>query len=587
MRFRDYSQSLNPPILHRKELLISPDHSDHPRFAALTRTAESLGLFDNPTRIGFRASWLELVRSKGYDLQGHEFVPIGNDNTGDAAIQSIDGIIAIQRHRTALSRSTLSAPVQSLVRYGLLRSETTFFDYGCGRGTDIEGLGALGIHATGWDPFFRADEPIIEADIVNLGFVINVIEDFDERVAALQRAFRLARQVIAISAMLTYSAPQRARSYRDGVLSSRDTFQKYYQQEELQQFIESVLDEEAVPVAPGVFYVFKDSVAEQRFLLARSSSSDRASRAVSLEWRRPRAVPLPRTRRPQVIVEDPVETTLADQLWATYIELGRPPEEDEIINIAELTSKFGSLSRARRVALRRHDRTSLEQAAKARADDVAVMLALHMFSKRHQFRSFGLQLQRDIKALFGSLIRAEARARELLFSVRDVDQLQVACAEAASLGLGWLEAGHSLQLHTSLVTRLPAILRVYLGCATALFGDISNVDLVKLHIQSGKVTLMRFDNFVGSPLPTMTERIKVRLRDQEMDFFTYGEQFPPPLLYCKSRFINEEFPNFAEQTAFEKELEELKLLDLSGYGPAADTFWEEFDAPAGPLRDLL
>jgi DNA phosphorothioation-associated putative methyltransferase len=329
-------------------------------------------------------------------LQGNELIPIGNDDTDEVSIQTTDDIVAVQRHRTALSRSALSAPVQSLIRYGLLRSDTTLFDYGCGRGSDLEGLSTLSITATGWDPFFRPHEPILEADVVNLGFVINVIEDFDERVAALQRAFRLARHVVAVSAMLTYSAPQRARRYRDGVLSSRDTFQKYYQQEELQQFIESVLDEEAVPVAPGIFYVFKDSAAEQRFLLARSSSSDRASRATSLEWRRPRQVPLPRTRPEKALIEDPVEIALADQLWATYIELGRPPEEDEVNNIADLASKFGSLARARRVALRRHDVTVLERAAKARADDVAVMLALHMFSKRRQFRSLGQQLQRDI-----------------------------------------------------------------------------------------------------------------------------------------------------------------------------------------------
>jgi DNA phosphorothioation-associated putative methyltransferase len=572
LRFRDYSQSLNPPILHRKELLIAADHPDHIRFSALTRTAESIGLFDDPFRIGFRTSWLELIRSKGYDLQGHEFVPIGNDNSSDPTIPPVDGFVEIQRHRTALSRSTLSAPVQSLLRHSLLRSDTTLFDYGCGKGGDLEGLAALGIPSTGWDPFFRPTEPLIEADVVNLGFVINVIEDFDERVAALQRAFGLARHVVAISAMLTNSAPQAARAYRDGVLSSRATFQKYYQQEELQQFIESVLDEEAVPVAPGVFYVFKDSAAEQRFLLARSSASDRASRAASLEWRRPRQVPLPSASPRQPIIEDPAVTALADQLWATYIELGRPPEEDELNNVAELTSTFGSLSRARRAALRRHDDSVLARATKVRADDVAVMLALHMFAKRRPFRSFGLQLQRDIKALFGSLIQAEASARALLFSVSDVAQLQPACVEAASLGLGWLDPGHSLQLHTSLVTRLPAILRVYLGCATALYGDINNVDLVKLHIQSSKVTLMRFDDFVGSPLPVMTERIKVRLREQDMDIFTYGGPFAPPLLYWKSHFVNEEFPNFAEQVAFEKELEALKLFDLSGYGPSADTF---------------
>ncbi len=84
---------------------------------------------------------------------------------------------------------------------------------------------------------------------------------------------------------------------------------------------------------------------------------------------------------------------------------------------------------------------------------------------------------------------------------------------------------------------------------------------------------MRFDDFVGNPLPAMTERIKVRLRDQEMDFFTYGEAFPPPLLYFKSRFVNEEFPNYPEQRAFEEQLEGLRLFDLSGYGPPAETFW--------------
>ncbi len=33
------------------------------------------------------------------------------------------------------------------------------------------------------------DDPVVAADIVNLGFVINVIEDFDERLEALTRAW--------------------------------------------------------------------------------------------------------------------------------------------------------------------------------------------------------------------------------------------------------------------------------------------------------------------------------------------------------------------------------------------------------------
>jgi hypothetical protein len=46
--------------------------------------------------------------------------------------------------------------------------------------------------ATGWDPNFRPDADIIEADVVNIGFVINVIEDIDERIEALQKAYSLA-----------------------------------------------------------------------------------------------------------------------------------------------------------------------------------------------------------------------------------------------------------------------------------------------------------------------------------------------------------------------------------------------------------
>ena len=42
------------------------------------------------------------------------------------------------------------------------------------------------------------------------------------------------------------------------------------QQQELQQYIEDVLDTTALPVALGVFYVFRDPVEHQDFLSARS-----------------------------------------------------------------------------------------------------------------------------------------------------------------------------------------------------------------------------------------------------------------------------------------------------------------------------
>ncbi len=117
---------------------------------------------------------------------------------------------------------------------------------------------------------------------------------------------------------------------------------------------------------------------------------------------------------------------------------------------------------------------------------------------------------------------------------------------------GPAESRGSLTLHTSLVEKLPALLLVYVGCAAVLVGDYRHADLVKIHIGSGKLSLMRYDDL---------------LREQDIDYFAYGEAFEPPFLYRKSRYINEEFPHYPEQVAFDEALEGLGLFDFSGYGP--------------------
>jgi len=199
--FRIYADSLNPPILHRKELLVSPTFPGREEWVQLTATAEGLGLFDDTTTIGFRLNWERLIASKGYRLAGDEFLPLGNETHGDTeALGPFDG--QVQRHLTALTRSSLSAPVQLLFRHGLLPPGSTVFDYGCGRGGDVTGLAANGLAAHGWDPHFAPDQPLFESDVVNLGFVVNVIEDPAERVDAMHKAFKLARRVMSIGVML-------------------------------------------------------------------------------------------------------------------------------------------------------------------------------------------------------------------------------------------------------------------------------------------------------------------------------------------------------------------------------------------------
>ena len=572
--FRDFQRSLNPPILHRTELLLAEDHPARELCVALTQTCEQVGLFAKTSIIGFRSQWSQLIRTSGFELADFELRPIGNAVFADETVSSVPGNSEISRHRTALSRTALSAPVQSLIRDGLLTRSHTFFDYGCGKGDDLGSLLLDGFTGSGWDPYFRADSPRHAADVVNIGFVINVIEDKTERVEALEGAFELANQVLVVAAMLGGPTEATAgRYFRDGVVTSRNTFQKYYSQAELQQFLELVLDHDAYPAAPGVFYIFKDRAVELAYLLEKSSDRSRVARArlASVTGFRPRRSA---TEGKQIEPEAPAATAYLETLWATCLQFGREPVGLELPSPELAVEFFGSARRAINACITRNDPAPLVRAGDGRRNDILVMLALQFFGRRRRFGELERHFQQDIRTFFGSLGLAEAKAQALLFSVQDKSLIAAAVIRAAADGLGWLVPGESLQLHTSLVERLPAILRVYIGCATTLVGQITAFDLIKVHVDSGKVTLLSFDDFSGSPIPALHRRIKVRLRDQDMDIFDYGGAHEPSVLYYKSRYINEEFEHYADQVAFEEALEDLGAFDLSGYGLTVEKFYQ-------------
>lgn len=102
----------------------------------------------------------------------------------------------VHRHKTALTRHTLSKPVKTLIEYDQLQPGLTFFDYGCGLGADIRGIRELGYEAGGWDPVHAPSGERIQADVVNLGYVLNVIEDPAERIETLVSAWKLTRRLL-------------------------------------------------------------------------------------------------------------------------------------------------------------------------------------------------------------------------------------------------------------------------------------------------------------------------------------------------------------------------------------------------------
>lgn len=589
-RFRSYAESLNSPILHRKELLVASDHPDRDKWSALTRSAECLGLFDDTRTIGFRTNWERLVASKGYTIVGHELHPLANAVDDGADPDASVPVDRIQRHLTALTRSNLSAPVQLLLRHGLLAAESLFFDYGCGRGNDLATLRGDGCKANGWDPHFAPEGPLSRADVVNLGFVINVIEDLGERVEALCRAFSLADKVLSVAVMLGGGEPQ-GKPFADGVLTTRRTFQKYFSQAEFKDYLETTLQQDAFMVGPGVAFVFADKEAEQRFCAGRYRRRGISERLLA---KRPQRVPRPArqpARRLPTVTRSEAALEKAgpplDALWRTCLDLGRPPEAAEVDNLPEVDAQLGGLGKALLLLRRHYDQSQMSAAASARTDDLRLYFAARQFSKARPYKHLEPRLRLDVNGFFGDYRSAQSAGLNLLLEAADVDRLLAACRDASTQGIGWLDADHSLQLHVSLVERLPVVLRAYVACGLILWDAGSEVQLVKIHIASGKLTLLEFDDFDADPVPALRRRIKVNIRRQHCDVFEYGtSEYPKPLLYRKARYLHEDCAGYAEQLAFDEALDATGLLgDDADHGPTLADLHQGLEERRLAVRD--
>lgn len=558
---RSYSAEGNPPILHRKETLLPPSDPRVPELAALTAAAEKLGLFADTKTIGTRRPWERRLARVGVRVDGHRLIEV-DAGTEPAADATPD--VEVQRHRTAMQRYSLSSPMQALFRHGYLDERSTVFDYGCGRGDDVRILKELGLDVAGWDPHFAATNEKREADVVNLGFVINVIENERERREALTGAYALARKVLAVAALIFgRTAYEQHRLFRDGVLTSRGTFQKHFTQHELREYLEETLGREPIAVAPGVFFVFRDDADEQRFLAARQTLARCPVRLPKAEVERSgRPARAPKPSRWEL------HRDLLEDFWTRCLELGRLPKEAEYPRLTELRGALGTPQTVLKRLREDRGEDSLEAARRGRMDDLLVYLALNVFERRKSFRRLPESLQRDVAAFWGSYATAQGEATRLLFSLGKMAVIHEACAGAAAGGVGYLDGDHSLQLCSSLVPRLPAVLRAYVGCASRLYGEVEAADMVKIHIQSGKLSLTMYDDFAGKPLPRLLERVKIDLRAQRVQFFDYAPDAPAQLLYLKSRYIGPGFDHYEDQVAFDMAIEALKL-NMGDYGPAA------------------
>ena len=145
----------------------------------------------------------------------------------------------------------MSCLSRKMLNMGLLTKSETHLDYGCGYGKDVEELIDLGYQSTGYDPYYFPQCPK-KADIVTLGYVLNVIDDFQERRETLIKAWELTNKHLIISTNIKGGK---------GCLNEKttiETFRKSFTSIELKGFVESSLGYELIRIDKDKFIVSRN-----------------------------------------------------------------------------------------------------------------------------------------------------------------------------------------------------------------------------------------------------------------------------------------------------------------------------------------
>jgi len=462
---------------------------------------------------------------------------------------------------TAMARTDASRPIRIAVEHGVLRPDRDLFDYGCGRGADVRWLKSSGWRARGWDPIHLPRAKRIKSATVAITYVLNVIEDMKERRETLASAWALTEKVLVVSARLTDERDQaHSRPRSDGWVTTRGTFQKFFEHLELGGFIQNVTGVEPVPAAPGVYYVFRESFEREVFISRRY-----AIRA-----------PAPYQRKSdQSFIED---RELLDELIEFFARHGRLPQKQEIESSTEVIRKFGSIARAFRVIEVVTDRDEWVALSGRRRVDLLVYLTLKLLDGPFRMADLAPVSQHDVRSHFGSLKSALGHASKLLFGVGDLRNIDLACRSST---IGKITPA-ALYVHVDAYEHLPAILKVYEGCARRLLGDTDRSTLLKLHRSRKAVSYLHYPEFDDEAHPSLKCSDVVDLTELSYRRVSYHEYAPTRIsvLHRKETFLHKSDPRYGLfQSLTASEEDQGLYADTSRIGQRV--FWENLLASKG------
>ncbi len=254
----------NPVILHRIELMLHSKDKRIPKLKILTSKEEEHELYSSEhiKFIGRRKYWNKLCRDVGiYESVSPE------DNLLTKQLDLFGNAeILIKRGATAMSTHKPSAPTQVLFKSGLITDN--IFDWGCGKGRDTRFLQSKNYNVESYDKYNKPFPTPSQIDFskvrtVLLNYVLNVIEDKQERLDLLseisQRCLPGTLLLVSVRSkkeITEFANKSRWKHYNDGYITSRNTFQKGFDTNELKALLDPIVEHDKLENCGSYIYCY-------------------------------------------------------------------------------------------------------------------------------------------------------------------------------------------------------------------------------------------------------------------------------------------------------------------------------------------
>ena len=153
----------------------------------------------------------------------------------------------INRKLTAIKRKNPSLPLQKIKDF--INEDDIILDYGCGYGIDVIAMKNITKEVYGYDKFVEqfSNENVLKEDynIITCFYVLNVIEEPDERLEVLEHIKEMLHKKgkLFIAVRSSYELKKANKTYtkyNDGIITKRNTFQKYFTEEEIVNLLKKV-----------------------------------------------------------------------------------------------------------------------------------------------------------------------------------------------------------------------------------------------------------------------------------------------------------------------------------------------------------